>query len=288
MLTIQHVLIALDADARAGGALDVLALLLQEADAEVLGLFVEDEDVARLASLPIAREVRVQQVHAGAPLPLSRGDVDRAWRDQAEQLRGAFERRLSALRVRHTFEVRRGSPARTIVDAARSTQFVIVERCARAGVRFWATLPQLSELTHLPVLFVNEPWATGSSVLLVGDGDGESDGALPGEALAAEFAARDGLPLVVARSTPLHSGRRSGDAGGAAAASGDAARPTKGVRERSTRVLPHARRSDPDALLALAHEADARLLVLPRAAVPDLSRLLPVLLRRLECSLLIA
>lgn len=260
MNRIRHVLIALDATTSGRGALDVLALLMREAQADVVGLFVEDEAVARLASLPVAREVRLSSLPHEDARPMSGADVDTAWQQQAAQLRHVFDQRLTALQLRHSFEVRRGEPVRLIVEAAQTTELVIVERCVRAGVRFWAALHELAEQTTLPVLFVNEPWATGHNILLIGDGD---DAATDAALLAAEFAARDRLPLLHVHSTP----------------------PPPTLRPQ--RWLPAAQRADAESLLALTRDANPRLLVLPRACFPDLAKLLPTLLRRLECSLLI-
>ena len=57
-LVIRRILVALDASRHSLAALEAAAELAARLKAELVGLFVEDIDLLRLAGLPFAREIR--------------------------------------------------------------------------------------------------------------------------------------------------------------------------------------------------------------------------------------
>ena len=113
-ITARRIVAAVDASQRGLEALEQAVRLAAELEAELQGVFVEDEDLLRLAGLPFASEVT----------PSSRGrrldplSMTRALRAQAERVRRALERAAGGRRVPWSFQVKRGRPIREALAAA--------------------------------------------------------------------------------------------------------------------------------------------------------------------------
>lgn len=228
-----RVVVALDPADPRDEPFEALAALLDPERIEVTALFVEDDNLARLAALPGVKEVRwgpaprcASLDPAGLQQQLSR----RAERVQRICEQGA--RRLR-LRVDH-FLVRRGEVLAELELAAREAELLVVGRSLRsAASRSWlgAGPERLGSAlggARAPrgVLFVHEPWRTGSAVLVVDDG---SRGGERAHSLALALAETERLPL------------RTFDA--------------RGAKPR------------PEVLARACEDTDARVLVLPRTIV---------------------
>jgi hypothetical protein len=251
-----RLLVALDSRTPDVGALRLLARLGDGGPLDVTCLFVEDEDLARAAALPGLREVSL----TGQVQTLDPERIAREVAADAEAARQAFARLAAELArehraLEHRFLVTRGRLAEEFHRAAAGSDLVMVTRALRtSGLR-----PRLGrsflDLVRepKPVLFVNEPWASGSSVVVLGDGPETL-------ARAGRLAEAEGLPLVAV--------------GPAGTSTPD------GVR---LHTLPDVSETS----IAEACQAeDARLLVVPARADIDWPELLVSLLDRLPCSVL--
>jgi nucleotide-binding universal stress UspA family protein len=112
----RRILVALDASAPSLAALEAAADLAFRLRAELAGLFVEDEDLMRLAALPFAR--------AFSPDAADLSHIDpeamrRALRAQADRARRALEAVARRHRVTSSFRVARGQTTTTLLEAAR-------------------------------------------------------------------------------------------------------------------------------------------------------------------------
>jgi hypothetical protein len=254
-----RVLVTFDCSHPDEAVLRQLAELLAAEALELTGLFVEDEDLLRAAALPGLREISLSGAESGL-------DPDRLARElarDAETARQTFQRLAQTLakrhgRLRHRFLVTRGRTAEEIHRAAAEADFVLVTRALRAsGFR-----PRLGrtfqELVRQPVnlMFVNEPWASGSSVVV-----------LHGSPAALDYAARlaesEGLRLVVA--VP-------------------AVEPADALPAGA--VIRHLPDWAEERLADLCLTEDARLLVMTTRPDVDWAELLVSLMDRLPCSLL--
>ena len=160
------VLVVLDCGAREADVLRTLPSLADASAPEVLGLFIEDEDLLGAARLPGTVEISVTDLRT------AQLDPERIERDLATQAASAqriFETTARRCKLRHSFRVSRGRTGEMLVKAAVETDTVIVCRPLRAsGLRarraaeFHALMGE-----HGRVLFVNEPWASGVSVVAV-------------------------------------------------------------------------------------------------------------------------
>jgi hypothetical protein len=240
-----RVVVALDPGAPRDEAFEAVAALLDPARAEVTALFIEDDNLARLAALPGVREVRSgpePRTRALDPVALERQLTERAARVRRTCERAAARQRLQLAR----FLIRRGEVLAELERAARDSELLVVGRSLRsAASRSWlgAAPEHVTNRLHRTnaggILFVHEPWRTGTTVLVLADGGADDE--------SGRRAVEQARMLTAAEALPLR------------------------TLEDPTLV------NDVAALAAACSDADARVLVLPRSAVADagaLARLL--------------
>ena len=122
---IRRILVAIDATPDSWAALDAAAELAAEMEAEILGLFVEDIKLLRLADSPYAREVAYPTA-AGAPLDRARMESQlRAHSAQAEKAVAAAGMREE---VRWSFRSIRGEVTAEIRAAAGEADLLAIGR----------------------------------------------------------------------------------------------------------------------------------------------------------------
>lgn len=127
--TIHRILVALDPSSDSRAALRAAVELAEILDAELLGLYVEDQELIHLPRLPSAREI---DSVSGERRRLRRGELERQLRVEAERLRHALERHARAVQVRWTFRSTRGRVAREVLDAASEADLVILGATGRS------------------------------------------------------------------------------------------------------------------------------------------------------------
>jgi nucleotide-binding universal stress UspA family protein len=104
-MQIRRIVVAIDASPTSQAALEATTELAAAWDAEVLGIFVEDVNLLRMASLPFAREVGS---HSGKFRPVDPDNLRRQLRSQAERARRALQRAGVLSKVAVSFKVARG------------------------------------------------------------------------------------------------------------------------------------------------------------------------------------
>ena len=87
-------------------ALHAAAALARRMDAELTGVYVEDANLLRMASLPFAREVTLS---GATPRPLDENELKLALQRRANALRIALSEEARSLSVRWSFQVVRGT-----------------------------------------------------------------------------------------------------------------------------------------------------------------------------------
>ena len=150
----------------------VQALTRGEPDIEVCGVFIEDTDLLRYSSLPIACEVCVASGAIGAFSP---AQLESQLRARATRIRATFELAVRDMAGHSapwitSFNVRRGAVVDELRTAAtEDTDLLVISRCrASAGQRAWfgAAVADLLEDPPCSLLFVQEPWRSGECVLV--------------------------------------------------------------------------------------------------------------------------
>jgi hypothetical protein len=117
-------------EARLGAeTFEIAARLATNLQAELRGLFVETEDLLRLAAMPFACEV----AYSTAPRQLDEATMQRTLRARAEQAKQAVAEIAQRLSIPWTFEIARGQMATTALRAPRVGDTLVVGFETRAG-----------------------------------------------------------------------------------------------------------------------------------------------------------
>jgi nucleotide-binding universal stress UspA family protein len=122
-LIIQRILVALDASPHSLAALEAAAELAARFRAELLGLFVEDVNLLRLAKLPFAQEVGF---FSATRRRLDARQVERQLRAQAGRSRRALTVTAGRARVPWAFRVARGVVVPELLFAASEADLLIL------------------------------------------------------------------------------------------------------------------------------------------------------------------
>jgi nucleotide-binding universal stress UspA family protein len=130
---IRRILVAVDACTHSVSALEAAVQLAAQLHAELVGLFVEDTNLLRLAALPFAREwgttTLVRRMESTT--------MDRALRHQAQQMQQLLARSAAQHQVRWSFQVARGEIAAQVRQVAEEVDLVTL------GINPWEYTNQL-------------------------------------------------------------------------------------------------------------------------------------------------
>jgi nucleotide-binding universal stress UspA family protein len=129
---IRRIMVALDASRHSLAALEAASELADALKAELVGIFVEDIDLLRLAGLPFAREIRYLSL---LEQPLSSADMERALRAQAAQIKQALASVAARRQLRWSFRVLRGRVAAELLTAAQEADILALGRASSATTR---------------------------------------------------------------------------------------------------------------------------------------------------------
>jgi len=174
----RRILVAIDASPPSLEAARTAAELARALGAELLGLFVEDANLLRLAGLPFARQLPVL---GGAARPLELLAVESQLRAQASRAREALAREASALHVGWRFEVRRGPVTSEVLAAAGQADLLVVGARGQGGRgRSGGTAWAVAERAATSVVLVERRRLPGGSggILVAFDGGPGSEAAL--------------------------------------------------------------------------------------------------------------
>lgn len=192
---VRRVLVALDASAPGRAALEAASVLADRIGAELAALFVEDENLLRLAALPRATAFSATGAGARTLDPISMG---RELRVVGERLRRAVEDVASRLRVHATFRATRGHVLPEILAAAREADLVVIgRRGENAGPRALGSTARAVASTGRAVLLIAADERLEAPVVVAVDGSAEGDAALDLAAAVAR-AARGRLVVLAA------------------------------------------------------------------------------------------
>jgi len=130
---IRRVVAALDAAATPARVLEAAIGLASALHVELVGLFVEDERLRRVAELPFTQEFGLA---TGRARPLEVADVERALRRQAERMRRILGELAQPLGLAWTLEVARGESLKTAFAFAKSDDLLVVGRARYVPAEF--------------------------------------------------------------------------------------------------------------------------------------------------------
>lgn len=191
---IRRILIALDASAGSLAALEAVASLAARLEAELVGLFVEDVNLLRLARLPFARALSTTFAQRR---PLATTDMERALRAQAALAEQAMARVSARLGVPWTFRTARGQVAAELLEAAREADLIALGMAGLAlgrGMRLGPTARAFLTGAPRPVLLVGPGMVVRPPIVALYKGSTSCARALE---IAARFALLEGERLTV-------------------------------------------------------------------------------------------
>lgn len=192
---IRRIVIALDASAPSLAALEAAATLAARVDAELLGVFIEDVNLVRLAGLPFAAEVGVLSARARSLAPEEMERLLALQRRRAEQ---ALARVAQRLRLRWSFRVVRGQIVSELLAAAIEADLMALGATGtQMRRRAWlgSTAQAILAQTVRPVLITLRGASLRLPIAVVCS---DSTGSMQALALAAYVAERlDGGELIV-------------------------------------------------------------------------------------------
>ena len=196
---IFRILVALDATEDSLASLDMATRLAAKLRAELEGLFVEDINLLRMASLSCTRVVSVTTTSGrGLDLP----SMERELRRQGRVARDMLAMNAERFSVRWSFRTARGAMASEILAAAADADIVIISKSDRAypqRLKLGNTARMLSAQSPSAVLiahhrFIAAEYSPPGAILVAYDDTATSDRALR---LAARIAMSERHPITV-------------------------------------------------------------------------------------------
>jgi nucleotide-binding universal stress UspA family protein len=193
-LIIRRILVALDASTHSLAALEAAAGLAASLQAELIGLFVEDENLVHLAGLPFAHEVRTP---SAARQPMSSDKMEQELRLQASQARRALKEAAERVQAKWRFQTVRGQVTASVLNAALDADLLAMGRVSRplsSRSHLGSTARAVSVQTKGSVLLMQQGSDLSYPVLVTYDGTPAARQAL---ATAARMAKTSGDNLTV-------------------------------------------------------------------------------------------
>jgi nucleotide-binding universal stress UspA family protein len=193
-LIIRRILVALDASTHSLAALEAAAGLAASQGAELIGLFVEDENLVHLAGLPFAHEVRSP---SATRRPMSSDQMEAQLQLQASQARRALASAAERVNARWRFRTVRGQVTASVLSAALDADMLAMGRISRpvsSRSRLGSTARAASLRTKGPLLLMKQGSNLSYPVLVTYDGTTAAHQAL---ATAAQMAMAGGDHLSV-------------------------------------------------------------------------------------------
>lgn len=161
----RRILVALDTSPRSQAALSTAGALAAELGAELAGLFVEDINLQRLLALPFAREFCLL---SGKLRPLTRAEIERSWRREADILQRRMAQAAEPLQLRWSFQVTRGCMADEVSLQAEAFDLVVLGERASVSVMTAAQTAARLPSQAGPVLVLLEPGQPAAASLELG------------------------------------------------------------------------------------------------------------------------
>ncbi|MDD3447991.1 MAG: universal stress protein [Gammaproteobacteria bacterium] len=190
----RRILVALDASPHSREALEAAVELAVRDRAELLGLFVEDANLLRLAELPFTREVGLS---SGMPRRLDALQLEQSLRAQVRLIERLLRQNLRRGRIAGSLRVVRGQIVAELLLAARDADLVVVGRGGNPHRRIiGSNLRRILESAPETPLLVGRKAPPGRPVLVLFDGGEPSFRALAA-ALQLARRERDGLVVLI-------------------------------------------------------------------------------------------
>lgn len=155
-----RIVIGLDTSFVARETLALAARLAASVDARLKGVFVEDDNLIALASLPFAREISF----SGDVRALDPERMLRAMKAQAESARRMLARIAAEAHVDWSFDVRRGRPLASLAAGASRDDTLVIRAPGETAREVGRAVRAATHETHADVLLVSRGAGLRSSL----------------------------------------------------------------------------------------------------------------------------
>lgn len=155
-----RIVIGLDTSFVARETLSLAARLAASVDARLKGVFVEDDNLIALASLPFAREVSF----SGDVRSLDPERMLRAMKAQAESARRMLARIAAEAHVDWSFDVRRGRPLASLAEGASTDDTLVIRSPGEAAREVGRAVRAATREARADVLLVSRGAGLRSSL----------------------------------------------------------------------------------------------------------------------------
>lgn len=173
---IQRILIAIDGSPHSMAALKLAAELASKIDAELIGVYVEDINLLRLAEIPITREVGFYSARV-REMDVQR--IRRQLRGQARRAEHALALIAETFEVRWSFQIAQGRiPAELLVAATEADLVILGKSGWSRGRRLGSTAQTLVIKSERQTLVFQAGVRLARHVLVIYDGSQTSGKAL--------------------------------------------------------------------------------------------------------------
>lgn len=175
---VRRILVALDASPHSLTALAAAARLAQELQAALMGLFVEDVNLLKLAQLPFAQEIhypRATTQKLDAPL------MEKRLREQADQAKESLRQIAEQASLAWSFRVSRGAVTAELLAAAVEADLLVLGRISRRlarSPRLGSTARTAVTQAKPPILLLGSAFDLTEPLLVVYDGSAMAQKAL--------------------------------------------------------------------------------------------------------------
>ena len=171
---VRRVLVGLDASRQSRLALDAAARLAEWHDAELQGLYVEDINLIRLASLSVSREIN-PTLPPTDPIDPSR--LARRLSSSAADAEHCLAEAAIRRHVRWAFRIERGDVTAVISNAARDADIVALGRAGTGTSgpgRLGSTARALASRQSQSIIVIQTPLRSGQAIVALFDGSAAS------------------------------------------------------------------------------------------------------------------
>ena len=161
------VVVALGAAEREDFAIELARAIARSEAPELLGLYVENDELLAVAGSRRAREILL----TGGERALDRARLERQLRQRAARTRIRFEAITARLGLSHRFEIARGDLYSESIKRAAAAEALVVSlaHVLGSGVSLASLLHQLVAARLPRVLLARQGWLTGRTVAVVID-----------------------------------------------------------------------------------------------------------------------
>ena len=169
-ITIKRIAVALDCSPHSRASLYAAAEIAGLLHAELLGIFVEDINLIRMAELPFSQEIHLYTARSE---PLDTLKLERLLRLQAKEAYELFRQAAERFGVSHTFRTLRGLVPSEVLAAALETDLLALGRSGRTPVcrrGLGSTAKKAIEEAKTNILLTRPGFQSGNPLLVIYDG----------------------------------------------------------------------------------------------------------------------